>query len=90
LMKLGARVVVYDPYTTESFGASGAPDLKSAVEDTDCIVTATDHGVFRKLELKTMKALMRGNPVIIDGRRIIDPRRAKRLGFLYAGVGHRI
>jgi UDP-N-acetyl-D-mannosaminuronic acid dehydrogenase len=90
LMKLGANTVVYDPYTTESFGATRASDVREALEGADCVVIVTEHEMFKKLELEELKNLMKQNPVIVDGRRIIDPMKAKKLGFTYAGVGHHI
>jgi len=87
LLNLGAKVVVFDPYTTETFGAARASDLSKALKWTDCAVMATDHEVFKKLELKELKGLMNRKPVIVDGRRLIDPMKANKLGFRYVGVG---
>ncbi|MGQ9460512.1 MAG: nucleotide sugar dehydrogenase [Candidatus Bathyarchaeaceae archaeon] len=87
LMDLGAEVVVYDPYCRESFGAGRAKDVMEAVGEADCIVIATDHKMFRELELGRIKALMNENPALVDGRRIVHPLEAKKHGFVYYGVG---
>jgi len=87
LMGLGADVVIYDPYTTESFGATRATDFRGALEGADCVVVVTDHEMFKKLDLEELKRLMNQKPVVVDGRRLIDSTKAKALGFTYVGVG---
>jgi len=90
LIQLGAKVVVYDPYTTNSFGATRAPDNTQAVKGADCVVIVTEHEMFKKLQLEKLKNLMNQKPVIVDGRRLFSPIEAKRLGFTYVGVGYHI
>ncbi|MGB9826891.1 MAG: nucleotide sugar dehydrogenase [Thermosphaera sp.] len=87
LLSLGAKVVAYDPYCPETFGAERAESLEEALRDADAVVIATDHTVFRNLDLDAVKRLMKDKPVIIDGRGIIDYRKAREHGFLYCGVG---
>jgi len=87
LMKLGSNVVIYDPYTTESFGATRASDIRSALKGANCVVMATEHKMFKKLELTELRDIMSQKPVIVDGRRLIDPLEAMKLGFRYVGVG---
>jgi len=88
LLSLGAEVVVYDPYCRESFGAERAKNVREAVRDADCIVMATDHKLFKELELGRIKALMNEKPVLVDGRRIVHAVEAKKQGFVYYGIGH--
>lgn len=88
LMELKANVVVYDPFTVESFGAAKASDINEALKGADCLVTVTDHEMFKKLKLIESRKLMTQNPVIADCRRIINPVEARKLGFTYVGIGH--
>jgi len=88
LMKLGAKVVVYDPYAIESFGALKAPNIMKAAEDADCLVIATAHEMFRKLEFKEIRRIMMNKPIIVDGRQLIDPSKVRGLGFHYVGIGN--
>ena len=88
LLSLGAKVVAYDPYCQESFGAEKAESLQEAIKNADCIVIATDHTEFKKMDLLKLKEYMKENPVIVDGRRIIDPAKVKNVGFKYYGVGY--
>lgn len=87
LIALGAKVVVYDPYCNESFGAKMAENVDEAVREADCIVVVTEHKIFEKLQLDRLKELMTKRPVIVDGRRIVKPKETKKQGFVYAGIG---
>jgi len=90
LLNLGAKVVAYDPYCQETFKAEKAEKLQEAVKGSDCIIIATDHTEFKKINLSKLKTHMKENPIIIDGRRIIEPSKAKNMGFKYYGVGYGI
>ena len=88
LKALNANLVVFDPYCSETFGARSEKSIEEAVLNSDCIVLVTDHPEFRNLDLVRLRKLMKDNPIIVDGRRIIDPNEAKRHGFQYLGVGY--
>ena len=88
LMGLGAEVVVYDPYCGESFEAEKAGSIVDAVKWADCAVIATDHEVFKHLNLQKIKALMNEKPAFVDGRRVVSSEKAKKLGFMFFGVGY--
>ncbi|MEM2598740.1 MAG: nucleotide sugar dehydrogenase [Thermoproteota archaeon] len=86
LLEIGLDVVVYDPYTPESFGAKRVDSLENAVGNADAIVIVTDHPEFKTIDLDMLSKTMR-NRIIIDGRRVIDPYRACESGFKYYGIG---
>jgi len=88
LLDLDAKVVAYDPYCSESFNAEKAESITEAVKDSDCIIIVTDHDEFKEIELSRLKKIMRSNPLIVDGRRVINPAEAKNVGFKYYGVGY--
>jgi UDP-N-acetyl-D-mannosaminuronic acid dehydrogenase len=90
LMSLGAKVVVHDHYCKESFGADKARDLMTAIKGTDCLVIVTDHKMFEDLDLRKTKSLMNEKPIIVDGKRIVRPVKAKEQGFAYYGIGYNI
>ena len=87
----GGRVRAYDPKA-----ASNAQFLEPAVEYTDspylcaesceALVIGTEWPEFRELDLRRLKALMRGR-ALLDCRNIIDPQKAKEAGLIYQGVG---
>ena len=56
------------------------------VEGCDCLVILTEWDVFRELDKKRIKSLLK-NPNVVDGRNIYDPEEMKELGFNYIGVG---
>lgn len=86
LAKSVAEIIVYDPYCNESFGANKAKDITEAVRDVDCIVVATGHKEFKKLDLARIRDLMNENPIIVDGRQIIDFTEARSLGFVCLSI----
>jgi UDP-N-acetyl-D-mannosaminuronic acid dehydrogenase len=88
ILKLGGEVTVYDPYCKENFGAKAAETLSAAAKGVDCIVVMTDHPEFKKLDLSMLKNLMNEKPIIVDGKRILDPTEAKKFNFTYIGVGY--
>jgi len=88
LLDLGAKVVTYDPYCSESFKAEKTRSFVEAVTDSDCIIVATDHTEFKDIDFSKLKKSMNDNPIIVDGRRIVDPVKAKKTGFKYYGVGY--
>jgi UDP-N-acetyl-D-mannosaminuronic acid dehydrogenase len=87
LLEKGASVIVYDPYTTESFGAERAGSLEEAVREADTIVIITDHPEFKNIDLDKASKLVK-HRVIIDGRRVVEPHQAVKRGFKYYGVGY--
>ncbi|AFL95032.1 NDP-sugar dehydrogenase [Thermococcus cleftensis] len=87
LREWGANVYAYDPLCTredaERFGAEWKEDFK----DIDAIVITADHREFKELDLEKLAGEMR-TKVIVDGRNVLDPEKAKKLGFKYYRVGY--
>jgi UDPglucose 6-dehydrogenase len=52
----------------------------------DALVLATKWNEFKQLDLQRIHQLMR-TPILVDGRNIWDPDRARTLGFTYYGIG---
>lgn len=82
----GAEVVGHDPHVRDFPEVDLTRDLDAALSGADCIAIVTKHREYFKLNLSRARKLMR-TPVIVDGRNVIDRRRAERAGFLYKGVG---
>lgn len=51
-----------------------------------CSNQHTDHKEFCELNLAQIKPLMKENPIIIDGKRVISPTIAKNVGFEYVSL----
>jgi len=88
LKEVEAKIVAYDPYCTETFGAQKTESLDKAVSHADVLVIVTDHTPFKNLDLQRIRHLMNPNPIIIDGRRIVSPKKAFAEGFIYRGIGY--
>ena len=91
LIEGGADVRAYDPQA----GPNAARDLpalrqaataEEALEAADAAVIATDWEAFRELDWATLRATMR-QPLVIDGRRLLDGATMRRLGFRYEATG---
>lgn len=92
LLKKGAKVKAHDPKAIENAkkvfkdSVEYFSDEYKAVEKADAIVIVTEWNEYRNLDLEKVKHLMKGN-VIVDTRNVLDPAKAKALGFKYEGVG---
>lgn len=88
LLCLGAEVIAFDPLCIATFGAEKAESLQKTVTGADCLIILTDCAEFRKLDLNEIKKLMKTKPVVIDGKRIINPQEAEKIGFAYFAIGY--
>jgi UDP-N-acetyl-D-mannosaminuronate dehydrogenase len=86
LLKKGYEVFTYDPYTRESFGAISTNSMEEAIMGAYVTIIVTDHEQFKEIDLGKLKDKM-AKPIIIDCRHLIDLRKAKKLGFIYYGIG---
>lgn len=91
LLADGVRVKVFDPQAMEKAkkvlkNVSFCKDSYSAIKGVDCIVVMTEWSEFKELDFKKIKKLVR-QPLIIDGRNIYDPKKLRKMGFKYVGVG---
>ena len=91
LQKEGAKIKAYDPIAMENAkkltsGVTFLSNSYEAAKDCDLLIVVTEWNEFRQLDLEKMKSEMK-NPVLLDGRNIYDPKKAKQIGFTYFGVG---
>jgi len=61
-------------------------DLREALKDADAAVIVTEWKELAVLLAPEMKGLMR-NPLIVDGRNLLDPTEARAAGFAYESIG---
>lgn len=84
LLAEGAKVAAYDPMATENMkkvypNIEYAKTADKALEGADACIIATEWAEFKKLDsFKSMR-----KPVVIDGRRMVDPRGK---GIIYEGL----
>lgn len=93
LVENGARVRAYDPAAMEH-AKQLLPDVKymdnayEVAEGANCVVVFTEWNEFKEMDLNRLKEKMK-TPIMVDGRNIYDPKKAKAAGFQYRGVGRK-
>jgi UDP-N-acetyl-D-mannosaminuronate dehydrogenase len=73
LERLGANVVVHDPYLCDV-------QLDEALRDAHGVVLATNHSMYYKLDLSRLAELAHPECVIVDAWGVFDVDEATRLG----------
>lgn len=87
LQAKGYSVTVHDPFLSDDkFDIPIEPDVYKAAAAADCIILSTAHSQYKTLDLKKLKAAMRGN-LLIDVRGVFDPSAVKAAGLRYRGIG---
>jgi UDPglucose 6-dehydrogenase len=85
----GAEVRGWDPVARPEEllkGVTICDTVLDAVRDADAAVIVTEWPELRELPSEEVRDAMR-NPLIVDGRNLLDPRAAQQLGFAYEGIG---
>jgi UDPglucose 6-dehydrogenase len=93
LIQMGARVRAYDPIAMNACREQN-PDLRicycndaaSAAEHADALVLVTEWPEFCDLDLADLGRRM-NSAVLIDGRNLFSPEKARLAGFEYSGIG---
>jgi UDPglucose 6-dehydrogenase len=89
LLAEGVDVRAWDPVADGSKlpdGVTIVDGVLEAVTGADAAVIVTEWGELRALASDEVRAAMR-NPLIIDGRNLLDPIETRRAGFAYEGIG---
>ncbi|MGA2512695.1 MAG: nucleotide sugar dehydrogenase [Candidatus Limnocylindrales bacterium] len=91
LIARGVEVVGYDPHAAQN-AAAALPALHLAATAAEALrgaglaVIGTDWPEFRQLDWRSLAPTM-ADPVVIDGRRLLDGPTMRQLGFRYEAVG---
>jgi UDPglucose 6-dehydrogenase len=89
LLAEGAEVRGWDPVARPGELMNGVEICDSvldAVRDADAAVVVTEWDDLRELGSAEVRDAMR-NPLIVDGRNLLDPETVQQLGFAYEGIG---
>jgi UDPglucose 6-dehydrogenase len=89
LLAEGADVRAWDPVADASGVLKGVTLCESvleAVRGADAAVIVTEWNELRDLARPEIRAAMR-NPLIVDGRNLLDPAETTKAGFAYEGMG---
>ncbi|WFD00599.1 UDP-glucose 6-dehydrogenase [Malassezia yamatoensis] len=61
--------------------------IQEACRDAEAVVIATDWDEFRAIDWHDMYRIMRKPAVVFDGRRVVEPRHLREIGFRVHAVG---
>lgn len=91
LLERGAKVRAYDPQGRAQAepllpGVEWADGPLQAAKDADLAVVLTEWNEFRALDLKALRAQMKGD-LLVDLRNVFRPDYAKQCGFRYSSIG---
>ena len=91
LLAEGAHVRAWDPVVADEArellrGVELAPTLLDAVAGADAAVIVTEWAELRNLVSAQVRGAMR-NPLIVDGRNMLDPEAVRAAGFAYEAIG---
>jgi len=92
LLKQGAKITAYDPAAIPNAKKIFKNKIKYAssaiqcIKDADCCILVTEWDVFKKLTPEDFTKNMK-QPILIDGRRIYDPKQYRKLKFEAIGLG---
>lgn len=91
LLGEGADVVAWDPMAAEA-AKEEIPELQLAADPlvaasgAHCVVICTEWPQIRELDLQELRRLM-AYPVVVDGRNVLEPEKARAAGLTYLSVG---
>ncbi len=91
MWELASVINVYDPQAIKNAqkiftDIVYCSNPKEAARNADALIILTEWNEFKQLDLDDLKKVMR-HYYLFDGRNIYDPKKVKKLGFIYKGVG---
>ena len=86
LSAYGTEIIAHDPYVRDFPEAELTKDLMGAAKGADALLLVTKHAEYYEMDLSKLKKTMR-TPIIVDGRDVVDPKKAADAGFVYKGIG---
>src|SRR5438105_1224131 len=89
LLAEGAEVRAWDPVADGGKLPKGVDVVESvadAVRGADAAVIVTEWDELKGLASQEVRESM-ANPLIVDGRNLLDPEQTRRAGFVYEGIG---
>lgn len=87
-IRMGADIRIHDPWVKEYPGVTISSDISSVITGADAVVIMSGHRMYYDLTPESVKKMsISKNPVIVDGRNVIDPDQFISAGFVYKGIG---
>ncbi len=97
LLKMGAKVVAYDPEAMENVKTMTEVGGKitfahtpyAGLDDADALMIMTEWPIFRTPDFDKMNTLLK-NKVIFDGRNLYELDQMRELGYTYYSIGREV
>jgi len=87
-LKAGASVMVHDPYVVNYPDVEISDNLEEVVKGADAVIVLAGHSAYSKVTADWVKKVSgKTNPVIVDGRNVVEPDEFIGKGFVYKGIG---
>ena len=93
LLVEGCKIVAFDPAAMTTArrvlpeeGITYVDNALAAMDDADALLVLTDWPEFKQIDPQAMKARL-SQPIIFDGRNLLDRELMTRCGFTYVSVG---
>ncbi len=85
----GCDVIIWDPYVSQEDYPEGmhVEDNPYEVENIDILVLATGHSKIIEMDWLAYEKNFTGNPMIYDGRRVLDKNMFHNMDWKYYGIG---
>ena len=81
------EIVVHDPFLgSEEFDFRVEKNLYKAIEGVDCIILATAHSGYKKMDWEEIRKRM-GGDLVVDVRGFFDAEEVEAKGLRYKGIG---
>lgn len=94
LLSEGAKIQAFDPMAgknaqmalKEVSGVVFCQDAMSACQDAHAVAILTEWEEFKNLDWPVVKKVLK-QPIVVDGRNLLDPESIRAKGFLYFSIG---
>lgn len=85
LMQFSINVHMVDPHASPNEFAHeyGLTLMDSPSNDYDAVILAVNHEEYKMMDYKVFKSLMNGNPILMDLKAILDPKKVEDAGMIY-------
>lgn len=94
LVRLGAKVVAYDPAAIENAkfylkdSLEYSDDQYAILKNADALLVLTEWNEFRNPDFEKISASLK-NKIIFDGRNVFEVKKMEELGFVYHSIGRK-
>lgn len=88
LLRSKSYVCSHDPYVQQDFGGEFSNDLEEVLRGADCVVVVTDHNLYKSMNPGDLAKNLSTPCVVVDARRVLEPREVEEQGLSYFGVGY--